>query len=394
MTPSLSARVVSLVSLAVLLASCHGDQTKSAVPIIEVDPLALEFGPVPVGLEVRLSVKVRNVGKQELTLRSVTSDAAAYRAIDPPATVAAGDSARFEVAFAPTAEGATTGTLHLANDSDNTTDAKVTLDGQGIPRLVCTACNTPPANYCTPGSSLIIYSQFGTCVSGKCQYQANEIACGGACDVQRNVCEAAVDAGALDAGVADAGLEDAGTPDAGAPDAGSFALFTTPGVQSFTVPSGVTSVTVTAWGGGGAGGNQLGATGGGGGYLKATLSVTPNETLSVWVAQGGVAPGNGAGASFVLRASTPLLVAAGGGGGGSDGNSGTYTGGAAARAAGPTARTAPTSRAASRRTAPRPPAAGAPRPSRAARAAPPPARPPPSARARRARAPRAAAPAA
>jgi hypothetical protein len=52
------------------------------------------------------------------------------------------------------------------------------------------------------------------------------------------------------------------------------------------------------------------------------VAVTPGESLEVQVAEGGVAPGNGAGASSVLRGVDDLVVAAGGGGAGSDGCTG------------------------------------------------------------------------
>jgi hypothetical protein len=101
----------------------------------------------------------------------------------------------------------------------------------------------------------------------------------------------------------------------------------TPGEYAFVVPSGVTEVRARLWGGGGAGGNQAGATGGGGAFVEATFPVTAGETLDVWVAEGGGAFGDGAGASWLRRGTATLAVAAGGGGGGSDGCSGCKTGG-------------------------------------------------------------------
>lgn len=101
------------------------------------------------------------------------------------------------------------------------------------------------------------------------------------------------------------------------------------GAYYFDVPTGVTEIQVDLWGGGGGGGDQFNALGGGGGYVSATLSVTPAETLTVYVGQGGQSSGQGAGGTFILRGSAVLAVAGGGGGGGSDGNSGnSYTGGA------------------------------------------------------------------
>jgi hypothetical protein len=130
----------------------------------------------------------------------------------------------------------------------------------------------------------------------------------------------------------------------------SFAF--TGGSQPFTVPNGVTSITVSAWGAGGGGGGwpigiPLTALGFGfgaaGGFVYATLSVIPGETLTVQVGGGGGSPnqyclvaglptncgpnnstdggmgGGGGGASGIYRAATLLAMAGGGGGGGGQG---------------------------------------------------------------------------
>ena len=60
---------------------------------------------------------------------------------------------------------------------------------------------------------------------------------------------------------------------------------------SWTVPSGVTGITVKSWGagGGGGGGNSsnAGGNGVGAGFAQATFSVTPGETLTLRVGGGG-----------------------------------------------------------------------------------------------------------
>ncbi len=79
---------------------------------------------------------------------------------------------------------------------------------------------------------------------------------------------------------------------------------------SFTVPAGVTSITVRTWGAGGGGGSLADATGGGGGgaYASSVLTVTPGATYSVSVGLGGTAGNPGASSSF----GGTLVVAAGG----------------------------------------------------------------------------------
>ncbi|MDP1821709.1 MAG: hypothetical protein Q8L48_00625 [Archangium sp.] len=320
----------ALLLIVLALTSCGREMVSSTAPNIEVQPLALDFGPIPVGIRVSLPVQVRNLGRSALVLQPVTVEGADFAGPTEVTTIAAGERQTVELSFMPTIEGVRDGVVHLINNSTNDPDVAIVVTGQGIPRLVCAECNAPPANYCASSAVLISYQPHGTCIGNRCEYQATTTICGGTCVTATNSCsatttDAGTDAG-LDAGTdagVDAGLPDAGAPDAGLVDAGtSNGTFTTPGVTMWQVPAGITSVTINAWGGGGAGGVQTGATGGGGAFGRATLAVTPGEMLEVRVAEGGVAPGNGAGASALLRGTTPLLIVAGGGGGGSDGCSG------------------------------------------------------------------------
>ncbi|MGC4043256.1 MAG: glycine-rich protein [Armatimonas sp.] len=87
--------------------------------------------------------------------------------------------------------------------------------------------------------------------------------------------------------------------------------------QTFTVPAGITSLTVKLWGAGGGGG-----VGGGGAFVSGTLSVTPGTTLSLLVGRGGssLTAGNGlggfgGGGNGGINGS-PNSGAGGGGGGG------------------------------------------------------------------------------
>ena len=97
---------------------------------------------------------------------------------------------------------------------------------------------------------------------------------------------------------------------------------------SFTVPCGVTSVTIEGWGG--QGGNDTFSaanTGGKGADIKGTFAVTPGQVLTVLAGGQGADPANslnggGGGGSFVwdpTNTAEPLLAAGGGGGAGSCG---------------------------------------------------------------------------
>jgi hypothetical protein len=102
---------------------------------------------------------------------------------------------------------------------------------------------------------------------------------------------------------------------------------------NFTVPAGVTSVTVELWGGGGAGGGanggnsnaRSGGGGAGGTFTLATVSVTPGEVIAVTVGAGGTGVSGDAGnpggtSSFGTYASAI------GGQGGVDGRNGARMG--------------------------------------------------------------------
>jgi hypothetical protein len=92
----------------------------------------------------------------------------------------------------------------------------------------------------------------------------------------------------------------------------------------FTVPAGVTSITVECWGGGGGGGNastnNTGNAGGGGGgaYARSVLTVTPGTGYAVVVGLGGTAGINGGNSTFNINS----VVAAGGSGVAADANAG------------------------------------------------------------------------
>jgi hypothetical protein len=91
--------------------------------------------------------------------------------------------------------------------------------------------------------------------------------------------------------------------------------------QTFTVPAGVTSITIAAWGGGGAGGGvtnstRAGGGGEGGSFVRGTITVTPGATYTVVVGRGGqVSTGNGTAGGATSFGGSVLFNAIGGNGG-------------------------------------------------------------------------------
>ncbi|MBK8143748.1 MAG: hypothetical protein IPK62_01490 [Bacteroidetes bacterium] len=101
---------------------------------------------------------------------------------------------------------------------------------------------------------------------------------------------------------------------------GSQTFNFTGAVQNFTVPAGVSTITIDARGG--QGGTIGAAIGGLGARMVGDVSVTPGQVLTVWVGQQGGASNNGGyggGGSGVTNGGTALVIA-GGGGGGSNGS--------------------------------------------------------------------------
>ncbi|MCX6171238.1 MAG: YDG domain-containing protein, partial [Flavobacterium sp.] len=107
---------------------------------------------------------------------------------------------------------------------------------------------------------------------------------------------------------------------------------TTPGTYSYTVPAGVTSIKIQAWGAGGAGGSAQAATsltmraggGAGGSYATTTISVTSGDVINYTVGAGGAGSTSGfvnatasgtGGFSSATVGSTVVLKAFGGPGG-------------------------------------------------------------------------------
>lgn len=105
--------------------------------------------------------------------------------------------------------------------------------------------------------------------------------------------------------------------------------------NTFTVPDGVSRITVEAWGAGGGGAvNSAGGGGGGGSYARGTLNATPGQQFTVTVGSGGAASTAGgattfSGNSFSFSAAggAGANATTGGAGGGVTGSfTGTYVG--------------------------------------------------------------------
>jgi len=100
-------------------------------------------------------------------------------------------------------------------------------------------------------------------------------------------------------------------------------VFNSPGSYTWVAPAGVTSIAVLVVAGGGGGGNDFGAGGGGGGVVyHPTYAVTPGNSYTVTVGNGGAKSTNNANTASTGGNSVFDSLTANGGGGGASNSSG------------------------------------------------------------------------
>jgi hypothetical protein len=121
------------------------------VPDIAVNPQALDYGTVNVGITSTLSTAISNVGTADLTVTGLTFGvgSSADFALNPgapmtPFTVAPSASVDVPVDYTPGEEGADSGSLEIASDDPDTSVVTVSLSGNGI---------IPPPDQCVIGVS-------------------------------------------------------------------------------------------------------------------------------------------------------------------------------------------------------------------------------------------------
>jgi len=272
--------------------------------------------------------------------------------VSTPATICSGGSATLTASPTDDATGgagltytwspntslsATTGSPVSANPSATTIYTVTMTDGNGITATTnVTVTNSGYAITATAGSNGSISPSGVTCVSSS---QVYTITPGGGYAIDSLI----VDGASVPAVSTYTFTSVSATHTIRATFATTCTLtFTETGsVQTWTVPAGVTGISVDVSGGSG-GANTTPTAGGSGGRVTATLAVTPGQVLTINVGgAGGTASagyngggtssgegGGGGGASDILIGSTPLIVAGGGGGsGGGTGGAGGAGGG-------------------------------------------------------------------
>lgn len=95
-----------------------------------------DFGTVLLGANTSLTFTIRNTGTADLTDLIITKDGTnaadfTVSAVNPAAPVPAGGSATFSVQFAPSAIGAASAAIHIANNTTNANPFSISLAGAG-----------------------------------------------------------------------------------------------------------------------------------------------------------------------------------------------------------------------------------------------------------------------
>ncbi len=93
-------------------------------------PSSLSFGTVLVGNNSSLQETLTNTGGSSVTISQANVSGSGLSVSGVPATLAAGQSANFNVTFAPQSSGAVTGSVSIVSNASNST-LKITLSGTG-----------------------------------------------------------------------------------------------------------------------------------------------------------------------------------------------------------------------------------------------------------------------
>ncbi len=119
----------------------HGTGTAPATFCdINVTPLALNFGSVPMGQPAALAVSIGNTGTAPCTVSTLSLSKAEFALKSPPAlpfTVSPGSSVSAQIEYAPANLGADSANLQVGSNDPDEASVTVSLAGTGVAALVC-----------------------------------------------------------------------------------------------------------------------------------------------------------------------------------------------------------------------------------------------------------------
>jgi subtilisin family serine protease len=101
-------------------------------PDVEVVPLALDFGPLYIGLTSTLPITIFNAGTEVLEVSSLAIDNAEFTADLTPFSVSPYGAVMLDVVYTPATEGAVSGMLTISTNDPDEPEIEVSLSGEGV----------------------------------------------------------------------------------------------------------------------------------------------------------------------------------------------------------------------------------------------------------------------
>ena len=138
----------SLTGCALTGKSSSGGKPESGSPAISVTPSSASFGNVTVNTDATQTMKLSNTGTADLSISkaTVTGTGFSMSGLAAPATVAAGASMNFTIAFKPTAAGPGTGSLSITSDAGSS-PVMINLTGTGVSSSIKLTANASSLSF-------------------------------------------------------------------------------------------------------------------------------------------------------------------------------------------------------------------------------------------------------
>jgi alpha-tubulin suppressor-like RCC1 family protein len=188
---------------------CSGCDTEAYVvrnpPLLVVGTDLLDFGELPLDFTSTRTIQLANAGQQELVFDSLTIETAenVFMLVPTENTIRGGQSLELAISFTPTEAMEYEAVLKIVSNSQNASEATLTLLGEGVEEIICGDCDAPPQTSCFDEMTLMVYELDGECVEGVCRYVPEYIDCPYGC--VDGACLSAPDAGVSEPEVLDSG---------------------------------------------------------------------------------------------------------------------------------------------------------------------------------------------
>lgn len=159
-----------------------GMGSASNAGVMSANPASVSLGNVTVGSNTSQAVTLTNTGGTTVALSSLNSSSAAFvtSGLSLPMNVGAGQSASFEVTFAPQSAGAANGTISVASDASNSPTA-IAVSGTGVAVAQAPSISQQPASATVTAGQTATFSVTATGAAPlSYQWQKNGAAISGA----------------------------------------------------------------------------------------------------------------------------------------------------------------------------------------------------------------------